>query len=365
MHTLGYESDVLTRVEDIRAAASGWDVLAARAGKPLLGSDWFLACAETLYSESDLRIVVVRSDSVLCAVAPLVMVKRDGLEWLELLGASVLYEPTGFLYDSIQSLHCLVSRVISLRVPLVLARIPIESPIKSAFKKLARYNGIVLGRKTVSAAYVLSNGRWEEYFRSISGQRRYDYQRKRKRLEQEGRVAVRIERPDSRAVLPHMLQEIFRIEGAGWKGRSGSALLFNERVRKFITRYSDLACDRGVLRVCFLEVKGVPIATILGVEQEQRFWVLKIGYDEQWARCSPGIQITMETIRYAFDNGLESYEFLGSEEPWQAMWPRFRHNLATLVLYPISLSGFRAFCGDCLRIFLSRITQVSASKKDN
>lgn len=345
-------------------AASGWDDLAARAGKPLLGSDWFLACAETLYPESDLRIVAVRLDGVLCAVAPLVLVRRDGLEWLELLGASVLYEPSGFLYDSIKSLHCLVSKIIGLRTPLVLARISMESPLESTFKMLARYNGIMLGRKTVSAAYVLSKGTWKEYFPSISGQRRYDYQRKRKRMEQEGHVAVRIECPDSRTDLPHMLQEVFRIEGAGWKGRSGSALFSNERVRKFITRYSELACDRGVLRVCFLEVKGIPIATILGVEQERRFWVLKIGYDEQWARCSPGIQITMETIRYAFDNGLESYEFLGSEEPWQAMWPSFRHNLVTLVLYPISLSGFRAFCGDCLRVFLSRITRARGGSQN-
>lgn len=350
--------DVLTRIADMQVVASGWDALADRAGRPLLGADWFLACAETLCAESDLRVVIVRSGGVLHAVAPLVLVRRDGRNCLEVLGASVLYEPTGFLFDSVQALDYLVDKIVSLRVPMVLARIPAESPIEATFKRLVCYRGIMLGRTGASAAYVVSRGGWKEYFWSISAQRRYDYQRKRKRMEQAGQVAVRIERPDSRDDLPHMLQEVFRIEGAGWKGRSGSALRSNERVRKFITRYSELACDRGSLRVCFLEVKGIPIATILGIEQGHRFWVLKIGYDEQWARCSPGIQLTMETIRYAFDNGLESYEFLGSEELWQAMWPRFRHSLVTLVLYPISLCGFWAFYGDCRRVFLSRITQA-------
>lgn len=361
MDRRGYEADVLTRIAHIRAAASDWDLLAARAGRPLLSVDWFLACAETLCAESDLRIVVVRSERALCAVAPLVSVRREGLEWLEVLGASALYEPTGFLFDSVESLHCLVSKVVSFRMPIVLTRIPAGSLLEATIRRLSRYNGIVLGRKSASAAYVESIGAWEEYFRSISGQRRYDYQRKRKRTEQLGQVAVRIERPDSRVDLQHMLEDVFRVEGAGWKSRSGSALLSNERIRKFIVRFSEMACERGVLRVCFLEVNGSPIATILGVEVDQRFWVLKIGYDERWARCSPGIQLTMETIRYAFEHGLEAYEFLGSEEPWQAMWPRSRHDLITLALYPISFNGFRALSGELYRFVMKRVTWLLAN----
>lgn len=354
----GYKVAVLTRVAEMRTMASGWDALAARFGSPLLGASWFEACAETLCVESDLRVVVVQLDGRLCGVAPLVVARREGAEWLEVLGASVLYEPTGFLFDGDEALQHLMNRVVGFRLPIILARILSKSPLEAAFRRSARYKGVVLGKTTASAAYVASKGEWGNYFRSISGQRRYDYQRKRKRLEQAGQVAVSIERPESLAVLPCMLDEVFRIEGAGWKGRSGSALISNERVRKFITRYSQLACQRGTLRVCFLEVDGVRIATILGIEQDRRFWVLKIGYEERWARCSPGIQLTMETIRYAFDNGLDAYEFLGSEEPWQMMWPRNQHRLATLVLYPISLSGLQAFGKDCLKVFLSRIDRA-------
>lgn len=355
MDSHGYGVDVLTRVGEIRAMAPGWDVLAGWSGTPLLGADWFLACAETLCAESDLRVIVVRSKDGVCAVAPLVVVRRDGVKWLELIGVSALYEPSGLLYDGVESLHHLVSKIVSLRMPTVFARIPAESTIEAKFRELTRYRGVVLCRRTASAAYVCTKGDWEKYFQSISGQRRYDYQRKRKRMERLGQVTVRIERPDSRADLPHMLEEVFRVEGAGWKARSGSALLVNERVRKFIARYSEMACDRGTLLVCFLEVKGIPIATILGIQSGQRFWVLKIGYDEEWARCSPGIQLTMETIHYAFEQGLEAYEFLGSEEPWQAMWPRSRHELISLVLYPMSIQGFIGLRGDLQRFLKKRV----------
>ncbi|MCP9469220.1 MAG: GNAT family N-acetyltransferase [Nitrospira sp.] len=248
-------------------------------------------------------------------------------------------------------------------MPMVLTRIPKESPIGATFGHIARFKYVVVSKETASSAYTDSTGKWDEYFRSISGQRRYDYQRKRKRLERVGQVTIRIESPGSISELSCLLEEVYRVEGAGWKGRAGSALIANESIRGFIARFSELACKKGSLRVCFLSVQGIAIATILGIEEEGRFWVLKIGYDEQWARCSPGIQITMETIRYAFEKHLEAYEFLGSEEPWQAMWPHRRHHFVTLALYPISLKGLHAFSRDGLRLLLSRATRERAFAK--
>lgn len=361
MDSQEYEADVLTRVDDLRAVAADWERLAAQFRSPLLTADWFVSCAETLCVESDLRVVVVRSKGAVCAAAPLVVVKRDGLEWLEILGATTLYEPTGFLYDGVESLRCLVSRVVGFQLPMVLVRLPSEPPLVAMLKELARFHGILLTRRTASSIYVNTNGSWEGYFQTISGARRKRYRYQRKFTERFGEVTVKIERPVSRDDLRPKLDEVFRVEGAGWKGRSGTALLSSERVRRFITRYSERACDRGALRVCFLEVKGIPIATILGVEEGQRFWVLKIGYDEQWARCSPGIQLTMETIKYAFDRGLDGYEFLGSEEPWQAMWPHDRRRLISLAMYPFSPRGLWALVGDLRRFIMKRLQRMRST----
>lgn len=354
----GYTAEVLTRIEDVRGIAVDWDELAEQTGSPLLGGDWFLACAEIFCIESDLRVVVVKRHGALCAVAPLVAVRRDGVEWLEVLGVSALYEPSDLLYDNVESLQHLLSWIVSLGMPIALDRMPAGSILEAKFREAARYRGVVFSRKTAPAAYVCTKGTWETYFQSLSSQRRYDYQRKRKRTERSGRIGIRIERPVVRASVSFMLGEVFRVEGAGWKGRSGSALLANEQVRKFMTRYSEMACDRGTLRLCFLDVEGQPIATILGIEYAKRFWVLKIGYDEEWARCSPGIQVTMETIRYAFEQGLEAYEFLGSEEPWQSTWPRARHELISLVLYPISVQGFSALGHDFRRFVTTRVQRA-------
>lgn len=349
-----YETETLVQIAGMRAAAAGWNKLAAQSGSPLLSADWFIACAEALSIETDLRVVVVWSGGVLCAVAPLVVVRRNGVEWLELLGTSALYEPSEFLYDDVPSLQCLVSEVASLRMPVMLVRIPAGSPLRSVVRGLACHKVVVFDRPTANAAYINRRGSWEEYYHSISGQRRYDYQRKQKRTRRFGEVAVRIERPGSPTELQPMLAEVFRIEGIGWKGRAGSALLSNSYVRQVVSRYSEMACERGELRICFLEVGGVPIATLLAVESARRFWVLKMGYDEQWAQCSPGIQLTMETIRYAFEQGLEGYEFLGSEESWQMTWPHDSRAFLSLVLYPVSRRGLLALMGDLRRVLVRK-----------
>jgi hypothetical protein len=110
-------------------------------------------------------------------------------------------------------------------------------------------------------------------------------------------------------------------------------------------------------------VNEVPIATILGIEEAGRFWVLKIGYDEQWARCSPGIQLTMETIKYAFDRGLDGYEFLGSEESWQAMWPHDHRPFISVSVYPISPGGLWAIVTDLRRSVWRRFQHVLSTAK--
>ena len=42
----------------------------------------------------------------------------------------------------------------------------------------------------------------------------------------------------------------------------------------------------------------------VAVETGGRFWLLKVGYDERFARCSPGSLLLLETIRHAATTGV-------------------------------------------------------------
>src|SRR3989441_12058103 len=84
----------------------------------------------------------------------------------------------------------------------------------------------------------------------------------------------------------------------------------------FYRRYAAAASRTGVLRLCYLRIGERTAAVQFALEAEGRFWLLKIGYDPAFARCSPGPLLLWETVRYAAPRGVGPYEFLGGPEPW-------------------------------------------------
>ena len=345
--------EVIQDKNGLRSIASQWNKLAEPFRSPLLRYEWFASCAETFYREEDLRVVVLRSGDNVSAIAPMVLVKRDGINRLELIGVSILHEPCGLLYVDEGSLRALLKAVMELRHPTVLQRVLLDSPVGKELKAAVRSKGFMMNRATAKSAYVSITSDWETYYNSISSQRRYDYRRKQKRAEKEGGISFENICRDQKN-LDQLLEKAFRIEAVGWKGRKGSALLVNKKLQRFFRIYTDLARRDGILRIFFVNIAGEPAGMLIGLEYANRFWVLKLGYDESWGRCSPGIQITMETIRYSFENGLEAYEFLGSEEPWQNIWPHRSHEYSSLIVYPFSLSGFYGLGTDLSRYTIKK-----------
>ncbi|MFI4989047.1 MAG: GNAT family N-acetyltransferase, partial [Alphaproteobacteria bacterium] len=87
-------------------------------------------------------------------------------------------------------------------------------------------------------------------------------------------------------------------------------------------------------------------------------WLLKIGFAAEFARCSPGILLTVETIRYAARAGLRSYEFLGEVEPWISAWTPLTHPCVSFRAYPFNARGIAAFLASAAARYrpLGRIT---------
>ncbi len=84
----------------------------------------------------------------------------------------------------------------------------------------------------------------------------------------------------------------------------------------------------------------------IAVIQSRRFWLLKVGYDAAYSRCSPGQLLTRETIAYAAEQRLLTFEFLGRCEAWTDLWTSLRRECVSIVAYPWTLSGMAAFTVD-------------------
>jgi CelD/BcsL family acetyltransferase involved in cellulose biosynthesis len=323
---------------EMASIAPAWNELADQSKNPLLRHEWFAACAEAFCLPGQLRVVINNSEEGIAAIAPLALSQQHGLASLELLGASILDEPTGFLYKDAGSLNELLTHILSMRKPVILNRLKSESPKVMMLRGLNKKGSFIIMRSHGSSPFLPVSTTWAEFEASMSSRHRYDLRRARMRAETFGKVQVEIESPDP-DTLDHRLKEIYEVEAAGWKRRKGTAMLQDGRLKRFFHAYSTAACGLGKLRLGYLRINDKPAAVMLAVEYYNRFWVLKIGYDEAFSRCSPGILLVHETIRYAHERGLDAYEFLGSEAPWIRMWTQQLHPYVTARIYPYSISG--------------------------
>ena len=319
---------VLTTLDELDAVADLWPDEAA--GSPAQRFAWVRACAEALADE--LHVVALED---LRAVAP--MARRAGA--LELLGARDLYEPGDFIYADEEALEELTRELLDLKRPIVVHRTWADSPVEKALRRALRGRGLVLRREAGETPVLhLAPAAVEDRFNS---RRRGDIRRARRRAEELGSVSVEVLSPSPGEVGP-LLDEIVAVEGAGWKGVRGTALSQDPRRRRFFDEYGSLAAAEKTLRIARLRIGDETAAVQLAVEHAGRLWLLKIGYDERFARCSPGTLLMLEAARWASERGLEAIELLGVREEWTRFWTEEGRRCVSLYAYPAGLGGARS-----------------------
>jgi CelD/BcsL family acetyltransferase involved in cellulose biosynthesis len=324
-----------------------WSALAEAAGSPLLSHEWALSAADAFCPDGALHIVTIRAGHRLVAVAPLMRISRRGAHRLELVGASRLHEPGGLLYADSTSLAYLCKALVTLPCPVTLQRMTNPDEIVALQSAACAQGGRCIQQTAAASPFIPIHDSWENYYGALSSRRRYDFRRARTRLEKHGPVTVEFHSPVT-GKLENFLSRAFDVESSGWKGRKGSGLAVNPSLRRFFTAFTECMSTKGQMRICFLSVNNTPIAMQLAAVANDRWWVLKIGYNEHWADCSPGYQLTMETVRHAFESGLKAYEFLGTAESWLRVWTQQEHPCVTLTYYPTNTHGRMSWVTDTL-----------------
>ena len=332
--------------------AKRWRLLSEDTNSPMHQYAWVKACSDAFAGK--LHLIVVGNDQP-GALGPFI-VRGRRLHRLECLGVDELYEPTDFPHSDPASLTCLVNTLVELRRPLLLRRILADSPVLTALRSAFRWRGVLMTRPVTGYPWIELDSSWLEPEKKLSSSRRSSLRRSLRKAEEIGTVRYEILSPTPQE-LPSLLTESLQVEAASWKGRSGSALLSDTDRRRFFERYTAIACERGILRLCFVRIGGHAAATQIAVECGEGFWLLKVGYDETFARCSPGNLLMLETLKYAASRGLRTYEFLGSAEPWTEIWTDRLRPCVAVWAYPNNPRGMAAFTWDALRFGWERLNR--------
>lgn len=316
-----------------------WEALADERGDPISGFAYARAWAGTLGPSHSLHVLVHEAGQAL-ALAPLVR-QCGGAGWLTQLAAET-YEILDFPHRDSSAILALAIAIRESGRPLFLNRIPFDSPVAAAVVEAYRGRGWVFRKEAAGSPYIPLDESWREPEAHLNSGRRSDLRRARRHA---GEIEFEIHAPLA-ADLPGYMEEVFRVEAAGWKGATGTALAADPIRRSFYQKYAELAQRQGILRVCFLRIGGCAAAAQLAVETDHRFSLLKVGYDEEFARCSPGLLLTVETIRYAAQRGLRWYDFNGKVERWTEVWTQQARPCCSIRAYPMSVRGLGALAVD-------------------
>ena len=322
----------LTKLEGL---ARTWDSIGTSMKSPMQHFIWSHACADTFRSEP--HFVVVGSEEQPKALAPLI--KRTRMfSHLEMIGARELYEPMDFLYSDRASLDVLARNLVEQRISILLRRVPADSPAIAAIQRAFRRRGVVFIVPENSYPYIELNPDWVEPERCFNSGRRSDFRRAQRHASQCGNVRYEILSPGPEQVRP-LLEEAYQTEMASWKGIRGTALAVDRVRGAFYTHYALAASERGILRLVFLRINEKAVGMQIAIECDDRFWLMKIAYDEQFARCSPGTLLMLHSVKYAAVRGLKSFEFLGTTERWTRAWTDSRRRCVALRAHPLSIGG--------------------------
>ncbi len=251
------------------------------------------------------------------------------------------------------SAPALAEAIVQLKSPLYLGDVFADSPILSALEEACRWRRLMIVRPRPGHPYLPLDKSWLEPESHLNSGRRSDLRRARRNAEKLGTLHCEIVIP-TQDKFPSLLDEAFQVEAANWKGAQGSALATAPMVGGFYRRYAAAACELGQLRLGFLRLGGRAVAMQIAVEHAGRFWLLKMGFDQEVARCAPGQLLMIESLRFAAGQKCEVYEILGLSEPWNQVWTQLVHPAVSVRIYRAGVRGALDAAVEFSRARLSR-----------
>lgn len=160
---------------------------------------------------------------------------------------------------------------------------------------------------------------WEAIEAGFSPYLRANFRRRLKRLEKLGRL--RLEEQAGEAQLEAALGHCFALEGKGWKGAKGTAILDDRPRQRFYRQLAHRLARAGRLRLylLWLEERLIAFEYCIGDGGSGRLYSLKIAYDEEFRTMSPGTVLRWLLLQRV-QGEFGSYEFLGDDAAWKSEW---------------------------------------------
>lgn len=175
--------------------------------------------------------------------------------------------------------------------------LPAEGAVARTLAAAAQARGLPMRLFDRHERAVLNGGHDTEAFQaaSLPSKKLKELRRQLRRLGDLGEV--RIETASEPQAVRDATEMFLALEASGWKAERGTALLQSNGTATFVRTMTRLLASEGRCRVVMLHAGETPVAAGLLLDAGGRSWFWKIAYDEQFARFSPGVQLTLALTR--------------------------------------------------------------------
>lgn len=341
--------DVVTDYQGLLRLEDQWNKLMLEVGEtsPFVTHAWTCAWWEAFAADSQLHVLILRKGDRICGLAPLMFsrVRRYGMS-IRRLGTlyNLHVQRTSFLVhddcrdEFLQLFWKHVRSVAPAWDVLELSPFDRLSPTLPLIEAAAAGSRLPIQYWTEGHSPFLSiAGTWDTYLKTLSNNRRGNFLRQFKKLAELGEVEVELVTGGD--ALDAALQDGYRIEAMGWKGTQGTAIGSDPTLSAFYASLAARMAATDGLRLYFLRVGGRRIAFQYCVETKDRLYVLKPGYDPEFARFSPSQLLAWRVLESAFARGIVEYDFLGGADDWKLVWAKEKREIVWMLVYARTLRG--------------------------
>lgn len=298
------------------ALAGEWDGLVAAMSRPspFLTHAWLLEWWRHWGPGRTLQVHVAREGQRLVGALPLAASGRFGARIAGYLGGtSAAFADVLVAGDRAETVAALLieSAAASGNHLLNMFGPPADSRIARALQP----HGVWQIAAVEAPVLALDRG-WEAVYREkTNAKKRNLHSRRRRQLGRLGRLEVAVAR--SAAELESALEEAFSLHELRWRGRPDGSDFATPAGRRFHRAALRAMLSSGAPRIVTLRLDGRAIAFHYYFAMFDRMYVHRLGFDPAYARYSPGLVNTLDTIALAAAEGAKRVEFLGGGERYK------------------------------------------------
>jgi CelD/BcsL family acetyltransferase involved in cellulose biosynthesis len=301
-NSLTVEWRPLSRLEPV---APQWRELAARALEPNVFYEPAFALAAAPVFGADTGAILIWSGGkkrrLLGFFPARIERRRYGINLPVLVGWTHPYAPLGLPLVEREAAEPVIGKFLShlagepaLPGLVLLPYLPDDGPFAGALDAIlrrAQMPAAAFGRH--QRAQLAPAGERSQYLdNAMSRHQRKELRRQWRRLAETGAIAIIIATEPS--AIDCALEDFFRLEAQGWKGKAGTAAAADEKVQRFVRNtLFKLAAEQKV-SINRLLVDGRAIAATIALRSGRSAWFWKVAYDENFARFSPGVMLSVE-----------------------------------------------------------------------